>query len=108
MKKNKYSLKVADKFYNDENTAMITFCEKPFRCEWVDKTYQWHLECVYRHDKRTHKLSAYFLVYDEENETYLTKKGTNKALEINAKGVLSSADYDKVVAMMKKFVADNN
>ena len=28
--KNKYSLKVADKFYNDENTAMITFCEEPF------------------------------------------------------------------------------
>ena len=106
--KNKYSLKVADKFYNDENTVMITFCEEPFHFDGDSKTYYWHLECMYSHDKRTHKLLAYFLVYDEENETYLTKKGTNKALEINAKGVLSSADYDKVVAMMKKFVAENN
>ena len=47
-------------------------------------------------------------MYDEENHTYVTEKGTNKAIEINAKDILSSADYDKVVAMMMEYVGESN
>ena len=50
----------------------------------------------------------YFLVYDEENKTYVTEKGTNKVLEINAKEFLSSSDFDKVVAMMMEYVGESN
>lgn len=49
-----------------------------------------------------------FHPYDEENKTYVTEKGTNKAIEINAKDILSSAGYDKVVAMMMEYVGESN
>ena len=104
MRKNEYSIELADKYYIDENTAMMIFCEKPFHFDGDDKTYYWHLECMYSHNEVT----MYFLVYDEENKTYVTEKGTNKAIEINAKDILSSADYDKVVTMMMEYVGESN
>ena len=104
MRKNEYSIDVIAKFYNDENTAMMIFGEKPFHFDGDDKTYRWHLECMYSHNE----VIMYFLVYDEENKTYVTEKGTNKAIEISAKDILSSADYDKVVAMMMEYVGESN
>ena len=104
MRKNEYSIELADKYYIDENTPLMIFCEKPFHFDGDDKTYYWHLECMYSHNEVT----MYFLVYDEENKTYVTEKGTNKAIEINAKDILSSADYDKVVTMMMEYVGESN
>lgn len=104
MKKNKYSLKVADKFLNDENTAMITFCECPFHFDGDDKTYYWNLECVYYLNES--KMDMYFLVYDEENETYVTEEGTNKALMLDAFDILSAADFTDVFIMMNNFVKE--
>ena len=88
MRKNEYSIEVADKYYIDGD----------------DKRYRWHLECTYSHND----VIMAFLVYDKENHTYVTEKGTNMALEINAKDILSSADYDKVVAMMMEYVGESN
>lgn len=102
MRKNEYSIDVIAKFYNDENTAMMIFREKPFHFDGDDKTYRWHLECMYSHNE----VIMYFLVY--ENKTYVMEKGTNKAIEINARDILSSADYDKVVAMMMEYVGKSN
>lgn len=73
MRKNEYSIEVIAKFYNDENTAMMIFCEKPFHFDGDDKTYYWHLECMYSHNE----VIMYFLVYDEENKTYVTEKVIN-------------------------------
>lgn len=102
MRKNEYSIDFIARFYNDENTAMMIFREKPFHFDGDDKTYRWHLECMYSHNE----VIMYFLVY--ENKTYVTEKGTNKAIEINARDILSSADYDKVVAMMMEYVGESN
>lgn len=102
MRKNEYSIDFIARFYNDENTAMMIFREKPFHFDGDDKTYRWHLECMYSHNE----VIMYFLVY--ENKTYVMEKGTNKAIEINARDILSSADYDKVVAMMMEYVGESN
>lgn len=102
MRKNEYSIDFIARFYNDENTAMMVFREKPFHFDGDDKTYYWHLECMYSHNE----VIMYFLVY--ENKTYVMEKGTNKAIEINARDILSSADYDKVVAMMMEYVGESN
>ena len=104
MNKNEYSIEVADKYYINKDIPLMVFCDKPFHFDGDDKTYRWHLECTYSHNE----VIMGFLVYDKENHTYVTEKGTNKALEINAKEVLSSADYDKVAAMMIEFVGENN
>lgn len=104
MRNNEYSIELADKYYIDENTPLMIFCDKPFYFDGDDNTYYWHLECMYSHNE----VNMYFLVYDEENKTYVTEKGTNKALEINAKEILSSSDYDKVVAMMMEYVGESN
>lgn len=104
MRKNEYSIEVADKYYIDKDIPLMVFCEKPFHFDGDDKTYRWHLECTYSHND----VIMAFLVYDKENKTYVTEKGTNMALEINAKEVLSSADYDKVVAMMMEYVGESN
>lgn len=104
MRKNEYSIDFIARFYNDENTAMMIFREKPFHFDGDDKTYYWHLECMYSDNE----VDMYFLVYDKENHTYVTEKGTSKAIEINAKDILSSADYDKVVAMMMEYVGESN
>lgn len=104
MLKNEYSIELADKYYIDENTPLMIFCDKPFYFDGDDKTYRWHLECMYSHND----VIMAFLVYDKENHTYVTEKGTNKAIEINAKDILSSADYDKVVAMMMEYVGESD
>ena len=49
MRKNEYSIEVADKYYIDKDIPWMVFCDKPFHCDGDDKTYRWHLECMYSH-----------------------------------------------------------